>query len=246
LKSANLRRTHLRSIALSEVTSLRGVKLYQTYFWGVLSLRYDQFLDEKGKSTIWEETEGRFREAKDVYKSLKGYFEDAGDYEGANWAYLREQVMEKLMVTPRWIRWLYPRWQGKWDDNYCRPNPFEWLRLEFAEKIANYGNSLLRPVFWLGMVIVGFAVIYFAIGAATAIPGCGYAEVSVTWREGCAPTANFLDNLLFSLGAMTTADVGSVQMYKSGVGWLMTIETLVGIALTGLIGFVLGNKLRYS
>jgi hypothetical protein len=225
---------------------MRGVKLYQTYFWGVLSLRYNQFLDEKGKSTIWEETEGRFSEAKDVYKSLKGYFEDAGDYEGSNWAYVREQTMEKLMRSPRWLRWLYPHWRGRWDEEFCEPRLLEWLRLEFAEKIANYGDSLTRPVFWLGVVIVGFAALYLAMGAATATSGCGYAELSANWRAGCAPTRNLIDNLLFSLGAMTTADVGRVQPYLADIGFLMTLETLIGIGLTGLVGFVLGNKLRYS
>lgn len=252
LAGADLRRARLREVELSSVgdpednNRMRGVKLYQTYFWGVLSLRYEQFLDENGDSTIWEETEGRFSEAKDVYKSLKGYFEDAGDYEGANWAYVREQEMERLMRAPRWARWLFPRWRERWDDDYCAPQIFEWLRLEFSRALAKYGDSLLRPLLWLLFTIVFFAVLYRIIGAATAMPGCGYAEVSVTPQAGCAPTRNLLDNLLFSLAAMTTADVGGVAVYKSGVGWLMTLETLVGIALTGLVGFVLGNKLRYS
>jgi hypothetical protein len=68
----------------------------------------------------------------------------------------------------------------------------------------------------------------------------------VEWRESCEPTRNLIDNLLFSLGAMTTADVGRVQPYLPNIGFLMTLETLIGIALTGLVGFVLGNKLRYS
>jgi uncharacterized protein YjbI with pentapeptide repeats len=265
LKGADLRRARLRDVELSSIAAggLEGVKLYQTYFWGVLSLRYEQFLDEnrdargprglwlglwnwRDKSTIWEEKEGHFREAKDVFKTLKGYFEDAGDYEGANWAYVREQLMEKLMHCPRPARWLYPHWRGRWNEDYCEPRRLEWLRLEFAEKIANYGDSLLRPVFWLGVVVVGFAALYLALGASTAMPGCGYADLSVNWQEGCEPTRNLIDNLLFSLGAMTTADVGRVQPYLPNIGFLMTLETLIGIALTGLVGFVLGNKLRYS
>jgi hypothetical protein len=77
-------------------------------------------------------------------------------------------------------------------------------------------------------------------------PGCGYAELGLKWRDGCQPTRNFWDNLLFSLGAMTTTDLEDVQPYRSHLGFLMTLEALVGISLTGLLGFVLGNKLRYS
>jgi hypothetical protein len=91
------------------------------------------------------------------------------------------------------------------------------------------------------MVIVGFTLIYQLAGAATAMPGCGYAALSVEWRAGCEPTRSLIDNVLFSLGAMTTTDVGAVQAYRSHVGIWMTLEALLGIALTGLTGFVLGK-----
>jgi uncharacterized protein YjbI with pentapeptide repeats len=253
LENADLRRAHLGGAALSTVASLRGVRLYQTYFWGVLSLRYEQLLGEGRRaggarhgSTVWEETEGRFGEAKDVFKSLKGYFEDAGDYEGANWAYVREQVMEKLMRTPRPLRWLYPCWRGRWDDDFCEPGLFDWLRLEFSEKLAGYGDSLTRPLVWLLVVIVVFAAAYALGGLITDMPGCSHAELTAAWQEGCRPTRSLVDGLVFSLGALTTADTGVLQPYRSHVSLVMTLEALLGIALTGLIGFVLGNKLRYS
>jgi uncharacterized protein YjbI with pentapeptide repeats len=249
LDDANLREAHLRGVALSPVESLRGVRLYQTYFWGVLSLRYKQFLGDgrAGESTIWEETEGRFSQAKDVFKTLKGYFEDAGDYEGANWAYVREQVTEKLMRVPHPLRWLYPHWRWKWNDEFCDPGLLEWLRLEFSEKIANYGTSLLRPIVCLLVVILVFTVIYLALGLVTNVSGCGYPKRIFEPPPGtCHPTHNFANNLLFSLAALTTADIAYLQPFRWWVGYLSTVETLVGIALTGLFGFVLGNKLRYS
>jgi uncharacterized protein YjbI with pentapeptide repeats len=269
LEGATLSQAHLRGVALSPVASLRGVKLYQAHFWGVLSLRYEQlveasYLDEDEKpgwprrrwlaltnrldeSAIFEEQQGRFHEAKDVFKTLKGYFEDAGDYEGANWAYVREQVMEKLMRVPRPLRLLYPHWRGRWDDEYCDPGLFEWLRLEFSEKIANYGTSLTRPIVCLLVVILVFALLYLALGLVTNVYNCGYPERIFEPPPGtCHPTFNFANNLLFSLAAMTTADIAYLHPYRWWVGYLSTVETLVGIALTGLLGFVLGNKLRYS
>ena len=77
-------------------------------------------------------------------------------------------------------------------------------------------------------------------------PGCAYADLSTAWRPGCAPTHNYLDALRFSLGAITTMSVGRVQPYISQVELLASVEALFGIALTGLFGFILGNKLRNS
>ena len=263
LDGAALCQATLRGVNLTWARSLRGVRLYQALLWGMLSLRYDQFLGDnlsaKGprrfwlrltnrlyESTIWEESEGHFTEAKDVFKTLKGYFEDAGDYEGTNWAYVREQMMEKLTRVPRELRWLYPRWRGRFEDAHCAPDFLDWLRLEFGEKLANYGDSLLRPIFWLLAVIVLFAAIYWLGGMVTAMPGCSYAELRLHPRPGCAPTYNFFNALLFSMGAMTTTDVGHARPYHSHMGFLMSLEALLGIALIGLIGFVLGNKLRRS
>lgn len=256
LTQADLRQAHLRDTDLSSLAKggLQGVRLYQTFFGGVLSLRYEQFLEHenpKGTPTIWEHTEGRFSEAKDVYKTLKGYFENVGDYEGANWAYRHEQEMEKLMYVPEWARWMYSRWKWELSEErdttyklvkvvYWKPNTIEWLRLEIADKLAGYGLSLVKPLFWLVMLILGFGLIYWAFGLVTALP-CGYPN-----PPECAPSRNFVDALLFSLGAMTTIDVGNVQPYLSHVGILTSVEALLGIALTGLFGFVLGSKLRNS
>ena len=74
--------------------------------------------------------------------------------------------------------WLYlfpPRWRGKWqkEDNggvFWKANFWEWLRLEIAEKTANYGLSLLRPLMCLAGVVIVFALVYWRGGLATAMP----------------------------------------------------------------------------
>ncbi len=262
LEGANLRWANLRDVSLSGVGSLEGVELYEASFSGILSLRYKQLLGpnrrSKGLRRFWlrissrlyessirEEVTGHFAEAMDIFASLKGYFEDAGDYEAANWAHIREKTMRKLWRTPKAFRWLYPRWRGHKDYRY-RPDFYEWLVLEFSDKVANYGNSLLRPAFWLIVLIALFALIYWAGGMLTVTPGCSYSEVSGTFRALCRPTTNFFDALLFSLASMSTIDISSVRPYVANVGLLTSVEALLGITLTGLLGFVLGNKLRYS
>jgi len=233
--------------------ALRGVKLYNCYFWGVLSLSYREFLenplDRNGASTIWEDVQGRFTEAREIYRSLKGYFEDTGDYAGVNWAYENEQHMTKLMYAPYWSRWLYPQRRGKWQPSdsaeiFWRENTWEWLRLEIAEKTANYGLSLPRPLMCLAAVVVLFTLVYWLGGLVTAMPECAYGAGG--WHEGCAPSANPVDALVFSLGSLTSTEIAAVQPYRSHVGLIQTFEVLLGIAFTGLFGFVLGNRLRYS
>ena len=251
LDFAILGRTDFRDVSLSSVASMHGVHLYQTRFWGVLDLRYEQFLNDSGQSTIWEHTHGRFSEAKDVYKTLKGYFEDAGDYEGANWAYVNEQRHEKWMRCPPKLGYIiYRRWRKQYDDaehvkQFCDPKLLDWLRLEFAEKIANYGDSLLRPLFWMAFTILFFALIYLAFGLATNDPTCAYGHLGAR-PYLCTPTRNFANNLLFSISAITTVDVSWLQPSYWWVSYITSLEMLIGIALTGLFGFVLGNKLRFS
>ncbi|MBN1121571.1 MAG: pentapeptide repeat-containing protein [Anaerolineae bacterium] len=254
LAGASLWQTRLRNVSLSEVTDggLRGVRLYRANFRGILSLRYDQFIGEDGRSTIWGEAEGRFYEAKDVYKTLKGTFESAGDYEGANWAYVREQVMEKLMYAramPRWckpfLKLIYPRWRdklmGKQEDEAQGSLEYpilNWLRMEFSDKIAHYGTSLLLPFAWMFVVLIVFAAIYWLGGMVT--------YIDLHTGTLTPSTRNVWHNLIFSATSMFTIEMAALQPATPFVGMLETVQAFFGFGLTGLIGFVLGNKLRYS
>lgn len=78
-------------------------------------------------------------------------------------------------------------------------------------------------------VFLFFAALFALIG----IQRIGASDVSI-W-----------DYFLFSLGSMTTMrpDALQPQCYYLGE-FLSRIETLLAIALTGLLGFVLGNRVR--
>ncbi len=195
---------------------------------------------------IWEDSTRRYDLAREIYKSLEGYFQARGDYEGANWAYLQKKTMEKLLSAPRWIRKFYLGRPGQWIDESCQPRFSKWVAVEIENKIAGHGLNQLKPIFWFCFLFLTCGLIYRIGGMVTAMPGCGYADLSAAWRDGCAPTLKVLDNLLFSLSTITTMEVGTLRPYLSHVGMLMTFEVLLGITLTGLIGFVLGNKLRNS
>lgn len=279
----DFRAAQLVNIRLSDAANLKGLSLHRTIIGDSVNIDHNKLIDAPSSnnslislwhwltnqhemSAIWQEREGRFNEAKQIFKTLKGHFESKGDYEAANWAYVREQLMDKFQRTPKLLRFIYPRYTDKWvqeeprkfnDDpvrhiEYSDPDIKEWLRLELFEKLANYGVSLFRPLLCLALLVLGCGFIYrlglpFLGGTMiTSIPNCGYADLSKAWMIDCTPTYKLIHAIWFSFGALTSTEVGTLRPYLSHVGILMTLEILIGVALTGLFGFVLGNKLRNS
>jgi hypothetical protein len=53
-------------------------------------------------------------------------------------------------------------------------------------------------------------------------------------------------DLLYSGGAFTTFGVDTLRPANDLIRFLSILESMVGIALTGLLGFVLGNRIRRS
>jgi len=60
------------------------------------------------------------------------------------------------------------------------------------------------------------------------------------------PTRNLKDLAIFGLGAFVTMDPKGLQAREDWVQLLAGLEGLLGISLTGLLGFVLGNRIRRS
>jgi len=160
--------------------------------------------------------------------------------------------MERMMYAramPRWcksfLKLIYPRWRdrlmGIQDDeaqgslNYPILN---WLRLEASEKIAYYGTSLVLPLVWMFVVLTVFAAIYRLGGMVT--------YIDVLTGTITTSTRNIWYNLVFSATSMFTIEMAALQPATPFVGMLETVQAFFGFGLTGLIGFVLGNKLRYS
>jgi hypothetical protein len=60
--------------------------------------------------------------------------------------------------------------------------------------------------------------------------------------------ASFKDYLVYSLGALTTTSFEHLQP-RLDVGWVPTVtalQALFGIVLSGLVGFVVANRIRRS
>ncbi len=105
--------------------------------------------------------------------------------------------------------------------------PFTWLWLWFADLLCGFGQNLGRIIPWL----VALAL----------LPGVAYAIVG-----GVAGAHGIGDDLLFSASQLTASTPARFAATSPLLDWIRVVQTLLGVALLGLFGFVLGNKIRYS
>jgi hypothetical protein len=105
--------------------------------------------------------------------------------------------------------------------------PLRWLALWAADLVCGFGESLQRVLVWILLVAL--------------LPGFAY------WRLGGVDGARGLfDNLLFAASQLTASTPSGLRPANSLVSWIGLLQTFVGVALLGLFGFVLGNKIRSS
>ena len=186
---------------------------------------------------IGEELEGRYDEAKEAYLALKNNFAEIGRYRDESWAYVKERQMGKMMHHPRLARKYYGEglpenpnvWQLGWF--YIR-HTTKWALDWIVEWTCGYGESVLRTLRAMVIALVSFAVLYRLLGAVVDANG--------------NPSSTWLHCLLYSGGAFTTFGVDTLRPANDWVRALSILESVVGIALTGLLGFVLGNRIRRS
>jgi hypothetical protein len=186
---------------------------------------WSHILDRKGEGKLGEELDKDYIAANRGYLILKNYFTESGEYDAANWAYLKERRMEKHEMFRNW--------------KLVAANPKNWYttcRLgvklvihQLAESICDYGTNLIKVIRSLFVVWIGFGIIYYAFRGV---------------RRDTVITQDFFASILYSLGRMTAVDIESLKPSCEGWYWVVSLETLIGIALVGLLGFILGNTLR--
>ncbi len=169
----------------------------------------------------------RFWQASKIYRHLKATFDGNGLYDNASWAYRRARKIEKhLAIYNTAEAWKTRQW-GKVAKNFRKV-----ISDSFVELLSDYGESPRHVLFSIIFLWIGFAVIY---GLLSGVIDSSIAVV----------TYNPIDLLAFSLGTMTTVEAVGLSANNIWVmRFLMPLETLFGIALTGLFGYVLGNRIN--
>lgn len=113
-------------------------------------------------------------------------------------------------------------------DHQRRPIPsLQWLWLWVADLLCGFGESLGRVAAWLLVIALAPGLVYWPAG-------------------GVDGAAGLLDHVLFSISQLAGATPDGLQAASNIVEWVGVIQTFLGIALLGLFGFILANKIRNS
>jgi uncharacterized protein YjbI with pentapeptide repeats len=253
LQSANLLFADLTGVDLLDVKKggLLGVKLYGA------RLDRTRLKKEQLGSAIYDEQEDKFERARCTYQALKQNFESLGDYGAASWAYIKERQMEKACSAPWRARRFYGKEQLKDTSGQRLPayrprvwwffvrHTYKWLSDWFVEILCGYGEGIGRVLGWMAFLLLIAGPGLFGLPAMLKWPTetkASFFSLRSPWRHVYV----YLQYLLYTLDTFTTASFAELQPASSFARLLSGCFALVGISLTGLLGFVVGNRIRRS
>jgi uncharacterized protein YjbI with pentapeptide repeats len=247
LRGANLRGADLRGASLGRA-DLRGAVLTDAKLQGLVLT--DCQIDHIHCCNAWlertrldrtqiggaigEELTGDYDAARKGYLALERNFGELGDADAASWAYRKRRRMEKREARRRavedWRRGKKPA-AGRHYAKYLTDQLVEWL--------CDYGESVPRVLGALVALYLCFAVLYGATGSVVRVKSTPGGEIRV-------PTNDPVDLAVFSLLAMTTSGNPAVGLLPrdTSTQLLTGLQAFLGITLTGLLGFVVGNRIR--
>jgi uncharacterized protein YjbI with pentapeptide repeats len=245
---ANLRKANFRNARFHEVDLSNCADLAQVYLEGAFfnhtRMRFTQL-----NGAVGEEFLARLKHykaelpftyenashaqlytfAKHAYVALKQNFYDLGDYEAASWAYRKERLMEKMEAWTTAQQALKDR-----HGLLAVRNLLKCTSDQLVEWTCGYGESIGRVLATLGLLLIASAALYGIFGAVVRPDG-----THLTFPRDLA------DLVVFSLNTMTNTDLGQLTPANDPLAHLAQgVQTLCAIFLTGLLGFVVGNRIR--
>jgi uncharacterized protein YjbI with pentapeptide repeats len=231
LTGANLRNAILRDARLEEA-GLTQCEIAHIFVGGAKLDDTQLRLTQLG-GAIGEELAGDFERAAQGYLALERNFEGIGDHDAASWAYRRRRRMQKrealAQARSAWAGRLWRRAFGRYAQ-YANDQLVEWM--------CDYGESVPRVLGSLAVVYTAFTLIYALTGSVVRVP-------ESLGGSALRPSRNPIVLAIFSLLIMTTGSPeGGLAPRGDFTLLLMGVESFLGIALTGLLGFVLGNRIR--
>ncbi len=157
----------------------------------------------------------RWADAEDIYKTLNGLWSGRGFNADANWAYVQGRRMERR------------RMMSEMTDSRVRfwnkfSNLWHIIGNGLSDLFFGYGESMFKMIATYIVTVLLFAFFFSA-------------EVS---------PLQYLEALGISLKNMAGMDSEVIQGVSPLVDMLNLVQTTIGILLTGIFGFILGNKIR--
>lgn len=195
---------------------------------GGATLEKTRFGADQLGGAIGEERGRRYDAAVKGYIALERNFTDLGDPDAARWAYGKKRRMQKLAArTQARVAARERRW-GSAVGLYAT-----YVSDQFVEWVCDYGESVPRVVGTLVATYLVFTLMYGLTGSVVRVTD-GVRTV----------THNPLDMFVFSIASLTTQTALNMLPRNETVQLFTGLETVVGIFLTGLLGFVAGNRIR--
>lgn len=176
--------------------------------------------NQQNSISDWDPTDSlkaRYADAEDIYKNLNGLWMSKGFLSDANWAYVQGKRMERY----RMIAEIRNDNQGTFLKIKTGFSILFNLLLDF---LFGYGESIGKMVLTYIFVVILFAYILYASQ-----------EVTVP---------NYINAIGLSFKNMVAMTADEVKSISPFIDFLNIVQTTIGILLTGIFGFILGNKIR--
>jgi uncharacterized protein YjbI with pentapeptide repeats len=239
LQGANLRYARLEGVDLTRCATLAHIHVNGVYWertrlrWEQLGDRQEQLEEMIGEEVVAREVWSQARPWEAVQKKRKKTAAwRAEEYAAAKYGYLGlKQNFEELGDYDAASRAYRKEREMERAEAWWRRQWLKWVSDTAQWLLTDYGESVWRVLGAIMLIFAGFGVGFALTG-------------SVVRDDGQAPT--LWDYGLFSLLGMTTQDAAHLRPADPLVEAFQGLEALLAIALTGLLGFVLGNRIRHS
>ena len=159
--------------------------------------------------------EARWSDAEVIYKNLNALWAGKGYFADGNWAYVQGRKMERR----RMIRQL--------SDKSVKPmtkiaNIWNIITNVLSDVFFGYGESMFKMILTYILTVFVFAWAFTE-------------NISIL---------EYTQALAISLKNMAGMDSDTIRGISPLVDMLNVVQTTIGILLTGIFGFILGNKIR--
>lgn len=169
----------------------------------------------------------RHREAAAVWRSLMAHWQNKGRLRDSGWAYVQARRNELRAASPR----------ARWAESAGGPTSqritdvvvatIRWLPEWLAGACSGFGESMAR-------VLGSFVVLVLVMS------GCLLA--ADVYVDG-DPVDRWDEGVLVAFQTLTSTLPDGIEL-SQGAQWIAAAGTGAGIVLLGLLGFVLGNRIR--
>lgn len=264
LHRTNLQEAHLEKVDLKEARTLYGVKLYKARLEGT-ELDYNLF-----EGRIGEELDREFLQAARAYAAIKANLKAAGRYGQAACAYVKQRQMKRAANAPWNARRLYgaselgdeyeysaerdemvrtelgARWWNPRTWKFCLRHSLKWLADSAVELLCSYGEGVGRVLLWMSAILLFAGPAFFSL-----LGGLEWTGDNVQVYQGLSSRLvrhlyAYFQYVLYTTDTFTTANFAQLEPANDLVRLASGLMAILGIFLAGLLGFVAGNRIRYS